>query len=128
MRAADGLLDRARHPARGLREARGLVHGLVPGLLLGGDVARGGAGISVPGVGGAGRGVHDLAGAGGIAALRGVVSAVGMLPAIHRVGLAVRAVIVAALGRTVVFARSVAVGVGTVWVGVSVPVVALAVD
>ena len=50
MGAADGLLDRARHPALGPGEARGLVHGLVPGLLLGGDVARGGAGIAVPGV------------------------------------------------------------------------------
>ena len=65
MGAPDRVFDGARHPALGLGEAGRLVHGLVPGLLFGGDVGRGRAGAALPAIGG---GVHDLAGAGRIAA------------------------------------------------------------
>ena len=69
MRAADRLFDGARQPALGLGEAGSLVHGLVPGLLFGGDIGRGWVGPVLPAGGGR---VHDLAGAGRIAARRHV--------------------------------------------------------
>ena len=73
MGTADGLLDGARCLALRLCEAQGLMHGLVPGLLLGGGVNRGlcgRAGIAV-----ARSGVHDFAGAAGIEAPRRVGAA-----------------------------------------------------
>ena len=68
MGAPDRLLHRAGRQALRLREVEGLVHGLVPGLLLGVDVERrvGGCAVGI-GVSGVARaGIHDLAGAGGI--------------------------------------------------------------
>ena len=65
MRAADRLLDGAGQLSLGLGEAGRLVHGLVPGLLFGGNLGRGWASAALPAIGG---GVHDLAGAGRIAA------------------------------------------------------------
>ena len=69
MRAADRFLYGAGQLALGLGEAGGLVHGLVPGLLFGGNLGRGWASAALPAIGG---GVHDLAGTGRIAARRGV--------------------------------------------------------
>ena len=66
MRALDGLLDPARHLALGAGDVERLVHGLVPRLLLGGDVDRRLGGLAA----GAGVGVHDLAGAGRVVARR----------------------------------------------------------
>ena len=68
MGVADGLLHRAGRLALRLGEVEGLVHRLVPGLLLGGDVGRRLAGARF--VTAAGRGVHHLAGARRIAARR----------------------------------------------------------
>ena len=65
MRAADRFLYGAGQLPLGLGEAGRLVHGLVPGLLFGGDIGRGWVGFAVPAAGGR---IHDLAGAGGIAA------------------------------------------------------------
>ena len=65
MGAPDRLFDGAWHPALGLGEAGRLVHGLVPGLLFGGNLGRGWASAALPAIGG---GVHDLAGTGRIAA------------------------------------------------------------
>ena len=62
MRLPDRLLDGARRVALRPCEARGLVHGLVPGLLLGGRVHRRFAGLA-GGVVPALVRVHDLAGA-----------------------------------------------------------------
>ena len=47
MGALHGFLDLARHLAFGAGDVEGLVHRLVPGLLLGGDVHRRLAGIAV---------------------------------------------------------------------------------
>ena len=58
------LLDPARQLPRGPGEVHGLVHGLVPRMLLGGDVDRR---LAVPGIAvAAGARVHDLSSAGGI--------------------------------------------------------------
>ena len=62
MRLPDRLLDRAWRVALRPGEARGLVHGLVPRLLLGGCVQRRFAGLA-GGVVAALVRVHDLAGA-----------------------------------------------------------------
>ena len=67
--APDRVFDGARQLALGLGEAGRLVHGLVPGLLFGGNLGRGWASAALPAIGG---GVHDLAGAGRIAARRSV--------------------------------------------------------
>ena len=64
------LLDPAGELPLGPREVHGLVHGLVPGLLLDGDVDRR---FAVPGIAvAAGARVHDLSGAGRIVARRRV--------------------------------------------------------
>ena len=70
MGALDRLLDLARHLALGAGDVERLVHGLVPGLLLGGDVHRRLGGIAA--VACAGVGVHDLPGAGRIVARRSI--------------------------------------------------------
>ena len=64
----DGLLHGARRLALRLGEVERLVHGLVPGLLFGGDVGRRLAGGCV--VAATGRCVHHLPGAGRITAWR----------------------------------------------------------
>ena len=84
MGVPDRLLHCAGCHSLRLGEIEGLVHGLVPGLLLGVDVQRrvGGhaAGIGIAAV--ARAGIHDLTGAGGIDA-RGLAGCVVLVPHRH---------------------------------------------
>ena len=73
MRPPDRFLYGAGQLSLGLGEAGRLVHGLVPGLLLLGDIGGGRAGFALPATGGR---VHDLASAGRIGARRGVGAAI----------------------------------------------------
>ena len=98
-----GLLDPARQLAFGPGKVHGLVHGLVPRLLLGGDVHRRLAGIAVA----AGARVHDLSGAGGIVACRRVGRAVPVPAVIARTVLPLS---VAVTGRAGVIVVAGAVG------------------
>ena len=92
MRAPDRLLDGAWQLALGLGEARRLVHGFVPGLLLRGNFGRGRAGAARPATGGH---VHDFAGAGGIGARRCVGAGVRILAvAIPVVGVRLRQAVI----------------------------------
>ena len=68
--ALNRLLDLGRHLSLGAGDVERLVHGLVPGLLLGGDVHRRLGAIAT--VACAGVGVHDLPGAGRIVARRSI--------------------------------------------------------
>ena len=100
------LLDLARHLALGAGDVEGLVHGLVPRLLLGGDVDRGLGGLAV--LARTGVGVHDLARARGVEARRGIGYRVGgrAVPA-----LAVAVARVGSIGRRGRVARRIAVAV-----------------
>ena len=68
--ALDRLLDLARHLPLGAGDVERLVHGLVPGLLLGGDVHRRLGGLAA--VARASVRIHDLPGAGRIVAGRSI--------------------------------------------------------
>ena len=100
---AHRLLDPARELPFGPGEVHGLVHGLVPRLLLGGDVHR----RFTLTVAAAGARVHDLAGAGGIVARRRVGHAVPVPAVIVRTVLPLSA---AVFGRAGVIVIAGAVG------------------
>ena len=94
MGALHRLLDPARHLALGLRDVEGLVHGLVPGLFLGGDVHRRLAGLIIA-FAVSRAGVHDLSGAGGVVALRRIGrTVIGFVVAVLALAVVVLAVAV----------------------------------
>ena len=93
------LLDPAGQLPLDPGEVHGLVHGLVPRLLLGGDVDRG---LAVPGIAvAAGARVHDLSGAGGIVARRRIGVA-ALARAVLRIAVAFAGRIGRAVGRAFV--------------------------
>ena len=96
------LLDPARRLALGLGEIEGLVHGLVPGLLLGDDIH--GRLVRLAVAAAAGARVHDLSGAGGIMARRrvGPIDLTVPVPAISILVAAIVRVIGGAVGLPVI--------------------------
>ena len=99
------LLDPARQLALGPGEVHGLVHGLVPRLLLGGDVHLGLACVGIAAA--AGARVHDLAGAGGIVARRRVGRAVHVPAVIARTVLPLSVAVSGRAGRLIVIGAAV---------------------